>query len=283
MRVAGYSTIARRNIPLEILVRVVADIILLNLGLILALLVRAEFIHDKNSTPEAMATIFLRATLFLSTVGPLLFGAWGFYTKGRAYSSKYKMLVVTQASGTVFLLFAFTNWMTVSYGALSRLVVVGTWLFATLLLMGARLWARVWQVVLEREQVLAPAILAGDERTVLLIGGAGYIGSGLLPRLLEKGYKVRLLDLFIYGEEPIAEWLHHPNLEVIRSDFRNVHDVVRAMRGVGAVIHLGAIVGDPACALDEQLTIEINLVATRTIAEVAKARGVRRFIFASTC
>jgi nucleoside-diphosphate-sugar epimerase len=55
------------------------------------------------------------------------------------------------------------------------------------------------------------------------------------------------------------------------------------MRGVQSVIHLGAIVGDPACSLDEDLTIEVNLLATRTIAEVAKANGVRRLIFASTC
>lgn len=55
------------------------------------------------------------------------------------------------------------------------------------------------------------------------------------------------------------------------------------MKGVGAVVHLGGLVGDPACALDEQLTLEINLVATRVIAEVAKGEGVSRFIFASTC
>src|ERR1044071_370779 len=55
------------------------------------------------------------------------------------------------------------------------------------------------------------------------------------------------------------------------------------MRNVDAVIHLGAIVGDPACALDEELTIEVNLMATRMIAEVAKGSGVNRFIFACTC
>ncbi len=136
---------------------------------------------------------------------------------------------------------------------------------------------------MERERRVATLSPAPPERNLLLIGGAGYIGSGLLPRLLERGYNVRLLDGFIYGDEPIAGCFGHPKLEIVKADFRNVHDVVYAMRGIHSVIHLGAIVGDPACLLDEDLTVEVNLLATRTIAEVAKANGVRRLIFASTC
>ena len=120
-------------------------------------------------------------------------------------------------------------------------------------------------------------------RTVLVIGGAGYIGSALLPKLLDRGHRVRVLDRFFYGFEPIRDVLSHPNLEIMQADFRRVDKLVECMSGVDAVIHLGAIVGDPACALDRDLTIEVNLMATRTIAEVAKGYGIRRFIFASTC
>jgi nucleoside-diphosphate-sugar epimerase len=70
---------------------------------------------------------------------------------------------------------------------------------------------------------------------------------------------------------------------VIKADFRHVDQIVQAMKGVDDVIHLGAIVGDPACALDQELTVEVNLMATRMIAEVAKGSGIRRFCFASTC
>jgi nucleoside-diphosphate-sugar epimerase len=94
---------------------------------------------------------------------------------------------------------------------------------------------------------------------------------------------VRLLDRFFYGKEPIASVLDHPNLHIINADFRDVGKVVEAMQGADTVVHLGAIVGDPACALDEDLTIEVNLMATRTVAEVARACGVQRFVFASTC
>jgi nucleoside-diphosphate-sugar epimerase len=118
---------------------------------------------------------------------------------------------------------------------------------------------------------------------VLVIGGAGYIGSALLPKLLDNEYHVRLLDLLLFGTEPIAGVIGHPHLQLVQTDFRQVDQVVKAMRDIDAVIHLGAIVGDPACALDEELTIEVNLMATRMVAEVAKGSGVKRFIFASTC
>jgi nucleoside-diphosphate-sugar epimerase len=120
-------------------------------------------------------------------------------------------------------------------------------------------------------------------RTVLVIGGGGYIGSALLPKLLARGHRVRLLDRMFYGFDPIKEVANHPNLEIRQADFRRVDKLVECMNGVDAVIHLGAIVGDPACALDQDLTIEVNLIATRTIAEVARGYGIRRFIFASTC
>src|SRR5690606_17258118 len=98
-----------------------------------------------------------------------------------------------------------------------------------------------------------------------------------------RGYRVRLLDLLLFGEEPIREVISHPNLEIIRADFRQVDKIVQAMRGVHAVIHLGGLVGDPACSVDEELTVDINLTATRVVAEVARGEGVQRFIFASTC
>lgn len=127
------------------------------------------------------------------------------------------------------------------------------------------------------------SLVMDEPRRVLVIGGAGYIGSALLPKLLARGYRVRLLDVFLFGIDPIAKVAGHPNLEVICADFRRVDSIVKAMKGVDDVIHLGGLVGDQACALDEELTVEINLIATRTIAEVAKGSGVSRFYFASTC
>ena len=122
-----------------------------------------------------------------------------------------------------------------------------------------------------------------EVKSVLVVGGAGYIGSALLPKLLDKGYRVRLLDLLVFGTEPIEHVIDHPRLEIIQGDFMQVNNVVRAMQGIDAVIHLGAIVGDPACSLDQELTVHVNLMATRVVAEVAEGMGIERLVFASTC
>jgi nucleoside-diphosphate-sugar epimerase len=285
LRKQNFLDAFKKRLAPEIVVRVLADIGLLNISLIFGLFVRTVIVHDEHNHFVAVLAVFLRASLFLSTIGPIIFATMGFYTKGRFYASRYKAVAILQATTLLFLIFGFTNFLLGSR-EFSRLVVVITWAVALSLIEAARFWTWVWEHVVERESS-SPAVESitpmAEERRILLIGGAGYIGSGLLPHLLDRGYKVRLLDGFIYGEEPIADCLGHPNLEIMKADFRNLHDVVCAMRGIQSVIHLGAIVGDPACSLDEDLTVEVNLLATRTIAEVAKANGVRRMIFASTC
>jgi nucleoside-diphosphate-sugar epimerase len=120
-------------------------------------------------------------------------------------------------------------------------------------------------------------------RSVLVVGGAGYIGSILVRGLLADGYKVRVLDKFDFGEASVQALYRNPDFEVTRGDFRHVEPVVRATRGVDAVIHLGGIVGDPACALNEDRTLETNLGATSLLAEVCRGAGVSRLLFASSC
>ena len=167
--------------------------------------------------------------------------------------------------------------------SLPRTALVLAWLLSLVFLITSRLWSLLWTKVVLTERRLFERTTERRVKQVLVIGGGGYIGSALLPKLLNAGYHVRLLDLLLYSTEPIQEVLSHPDLEVIQADFRQVDRVVEAMQDVDAVIHLGAIVGDPACALDEELTIEVNLMATRMIAEVAKGSRINRFIFASTC
>ena len=124
---------------------------------------------------------------------------------------------------------------------------------------------------------------AHDIRKVLVIGGAGYIGSVLVRRLMEEGYKVRVMDILLYGDESIKELYQNENFEFIRGDCRNMQDVIRAFKDVDAVVHLGEIVGDPACSLNPDFTIEVNYMATKTLAEACCYCGIRRFIFSSSC
>lgn len=120
-------------------------------------------------------------------------------------------------------------------------------------------------------------------RIVLVIGGAGYVGSLLVRRLLVRGYNVRVLDRLLYGGEAIQELAGHPRFELVVADARRTDQVARAIAGVDAVVHLAAIVGDAACALDERLAVETNVEATRIVAEACRTDGVPRLIFASTC
>ena len=123
----------------------------------------------------------------------------------------------------------------------------------------------------------------GKVEDVLVVGGAGYIGSVLTEQLLRKGYRVRILDMELFGRDALKSILDHPRLEVATGDFRNVEDIVKALNGMDAVVHLAAIVGDPACALDRDTTITVNYAAAKMMAQLARANGISRFVFASTC
>ena len=118
---------------------------------------------------------------------------------------------------------------------------------------------------------------------VLVTGGAGYIGSVLVKILLNKGFKVRVIDNLMYGGESIIELLENQDFEFVKGDVRNKDDLKIALSDVDAVAHLAAIVGDPACAVDPELTRSINLVGSKLVYEVAEMMGVKKFIFASTC
>jgi nucleoside-diphosphate-sugar epimerase len=120
-------------------------------------------------------------------------------------------------------------------------------------------------------------------KNVLVIGGAGYIGSALSRQLLDAGYRVRVLDSVLFGDSSISDLVGHPDFELLRADFRSVESLVNAIEGIDAVIHLAAIVGDPACTIKNDLTTEINYAATRMLIKVCKGAAVRRLLFASTC
>jgi nucleoside-diphosphate-sugar epimerase len=122
----------------------------------------------------------------------------------------------------------------------------------------------------------------GGGRHVLVTGGAGYIGSHLIRMLLDRGYHVRILDRFDYGRSGV-EAIRHPRLEVWQGDICNSRDVSRAVRDVDAVVALAAIVGDPACNLDPEETINLNYAATKILIEACNFYGVRRLVFASSC
>ena len=119
-------------------------------------------------------------------------------------------------------------------------------------------------------------------RRVLITGGAGYVGSHLTRMLLERGHHVRVLDRFDYGRSGLAG-VQHPRLEVVPGDICSSRDLGQAMHRVDAVVALAAIVGDPACALDPEETINLNYTATKMLIDACNFYSVRRLVFASSC
>jgi nucleoside-diphosphate-sugar epimerase len=115
--------------------------------------------------------------------------------------------------------------------------------------------------------------------TVLVTGGAGYIGCVLVRRLLSRGFAVRVLDRLYWGRQPLQDVLER--IELIHGDVRDIRD--EWLQGIDAVVHLAALSNDPTADYDPQANWEINAVATERLALACKRLGVPRLTFGSSC
>jgi nucleoside-diphosphate-sugar epimerase len=115
---------------------------------------------------------------------------------------------------------------------------------------------------------------------VFVTGGAGYVGSALIPRLLGRGYKVTSYDICYYGDNFLPK--SNPNLQVIRGDIRDTAKLAGTLAGHDSFISLACISNDASFELDEKLSTSVNLDAFEPMVIAAKKAGVRRFIFASS-
>lgn len=116
-------------------------------------------------------------------------------------------------------------------------------------------------------------------KKILVTGGAGYIGCVLVPKLLARGYEVRVLDKMIFGEMPIKDF--KDKIELIVGDSRYAKQEI--MNGIDAVIHLAGFSTDPTSQYDPRLTDTVNHIATEHLAKLARDRGIKRFVYASSC
>jgi nucleoside-diphosphate-sugar epimerase len=119
-------------------------------------------------------------------------------------------------------------------------------------------------------------------KKILITGGAGYVGSVLIRKLLDKHYHVRILDQLVFGKEPVQDLLFHKNFDLIIGNIEDEYIIQKAVQDVDAVIHLAGISNDPCCELAPELTHKVNYLGTKQLLKLAKEAGVKRFIFAST-
>ena len=118
-----------------------------------------------------------------------------------------------------------------------------------------------------------------EKQSVFITGGAGYVGAVLVPRLLQEGHRVTVLDLMIYGEDVLPK---NPALTLIKGDIRNQELMKSSIQGHDVVIHLACISNDPSFELNPELGRSINLEPFRPMVEISKNVGVKRFFYASS-
>jgi nucleoside-diphosphate-sugar epimerase len=117
---------------------------------------------------------------------------------------------------------------------------------------------------------------------VFVAGGAGYIGSVLVPLLLEQGHRVTVLDRLYFGDTlGRAERRFGEKLRVARGDVRGFDRAL--LRSVDAVVDLSGISNDPSCELDADLTRSVNVDGAKRLATAAREQGVKRYVYSSSC
>ena len=274
----------------SVLAGILADFVAVQCAAITALLVKLVWLESgvvdaRNIHGAGVPGWYILTLLPFSGVLALVLFLSGGYSVSRLRKPRQGSLLVLRACVLASALYTLVCW----FGGRLEVLQGGTaMVFMTLScfgVMGLR-YLKLWvDAPLVEDSFPRSLSLAGgpSEAPVLVIGGAGYIGSVLVRRLIASGRRVRVLDSLVYGNGALKDLFGHPNLEVLFGDCRNIKSVVRAVDGVDTIVLLAAIVGDPACEQDRQAALETNYAATRMLIEVAKGAKVRRLVFASSC
>src|SRR5580704_10974671 len=267
------------------LLRMGVDVFLVNASLLTAFALWFLFyvIVLRTPDPQALAERFKNFVthywLLWSFLALLVFQLSGFYPRARDADGVQKTIAVFRGVSSFIVLFVFADYFLYRGALVPRGVAVLAWILTLATVGGVRLTKHKILKRYNFERKSDPESV----RQVLVLGGAGYLGSVVVARLLERGFRVRVLDSLLFGEGSLEDVRSYAGCELVRGDVRDIGAVVKAMRGCDAVVHLAAIVGDPACDDNKQLAMEVNRAATRMLADVARGCGVRRFVFASSC
>lgn len=270
-------------------IRIIFDVIIVNISLFMACFTKfiIDYIKKGRVIPLEPVGLYLNyfkhGWLGLTIVVLFIFISGGVYSRITYFDLKNKVRRLSFYTIASYLLLIFYFFILNKGYLLSRSIILISGIFTIILLIVSRIISYYTKFLIKNEVREGKLIFGKKIKEVLVIGGAGYIGSVLLRKLLRDGYYVTVLDKLLYSDLGIKDLVQNGEVRLIEGDIRNVQDVTRAIKYVDAIIHLGAIVGDPACDVDGTLAIEINHYATKIILDAAKGFGIKRFIFASTC
>lgn len=266
----------------EAIPRMLLDLVSIHISMFLTLALVHLFYLARSPDPSVLAAeLRYYYEHFFLPFSPVFIGvlfSCGVYTAGRGYQTRVKLIFLLRGCAIAMLLLLAANYFLLRTQIVARSVTLLFCVCAAGVLVGGRFL----RILIARSNDPEPLRIA-EQSPILVVGGAGYIGSLICQQLLDAGHKVHVLDSLIYGSAAIKPLMNHPSFQLIVGDCRNIQSVVSAVKGVGAIIHLAAIVGDPACNQDQKSALEINYAATRMLVEIAKGSGVQRFIFASSC
>ena len=241
---------------------------------------QSRVLYDAGTTLAASAAAFAFTLIFMGAQAPLLFAGpvlvvlfnrlLGLYTTLKVGAGTRKAVRITASLLAAAVLLSFA-----APAPTVLLWIAMAWAPLVLPRLLLNLNTRV------KTNFVTSAIV--QRGPVLVVGGAGYIGTHLVQELIQRGRPVRVFDRLLYGRAPIESFLREPGFELVEGDVTDLVKLLEAMRGVSAVVHLAGLVGDPACAVDPAFTRHTNVIATRMVKEAALSFGVPRFIFASSC
>lgn len=269
------------------------DVVLIIFACFLAFVLRFD-----AQIPSVRFSNFFTFTVLAVLTTPIIFYFFNLYKKPWSYLSLTDFPTIAKGVGvsTLFLatiLYLFRNYPSFSGFPRSIIFLYGMLLF---FLVGALRFSKriYWQLIRGRIGVLKPkdefvlpltskTLKETKPKNILITGGAGYIGSVLSRQLLKQDYNVKIIDKLLFGKESIEDLQTHPNFQLIKGDILDTEIVKKSLFNVDAVVHLAAIVGEPACLSRKDIALQTNYLGTVYLARLCKAFGIRRFIHASTC
>jgi nucleoside-diphosphate-sugar epimerase len=272
-----------------VLIRLGVDLAMLHISMFLAISTAAAFY--KYLDPSLNAALLLHELgnyykVFALCASPVFLailysnGAYSRKTLASSLWQQYRNLA--QAMGLAMAIVLTLNYLIFRSHILARSVALAFLTYVVCAFFLSR-----WLESILRPEFKITRRVGSSERSVdapiLIIGGAGYIGSMLCRNLLAAGERVRVLDSLVYGDFAIRDLIANPSFELVVGDCRHIQSVVHAIHDVKAIAVLAAIVGDPACDQDQESALEINYAATRMLIEVAKGHNIDRVVFASSC
>ena len=138
--------------------------------------------------------------------------------------------------------------------------------------------------LINKNYLTLPKKINIKKSNILIIGGAGYIGSTLTENLLQKGYNVTVYDNFLYSKKnQFNNFKNKKNLNIVKGDTRDLSKIFKVIEKNNTIIHLGELVGDPICEINPSKTFEINYLASMQISNICKNLQVDKFIYISSC